>query len=122
MGALLAGSNQRPQILQLLEERWVPRGALHPVRDWSGVQSWPVGSPPLPPSSSLAGLALSGLFSADAVKGCHHALVLRVTEIPHLKLCREPAHMKGAILCPLEQEALTMCFKGLGSPEMGVTR
>lgn len=30
--------------------------------------------------------------------------------------------MKGAVPCPLEQEALTMCFKGLGSPEMDVTR
>ena len=119
MGALPAGSSQRPQILQLLEERWVLCGAWHPVPDWSGVWSWPVGSPPHPPTSSLA---LSGLFPADAVKGCHPALVLQVAEIPHVKLCREPTHVKGAIPCPLEQEALTMCFKGLGSPEMDITR
>lgn len=86
MGALPAGSNQRPQILQLLEERWVPSGALHSVPGlvWGAVLA--SGEPPLPPSSSLAGLALSGLFSADAVKGCHPTPVVQVAEIPHLKL------------------------------------
>lgn len=91
VGALPAGSNQGLRSCSCWREVGAPWCSASCAG--TGLGSVLASGEPPPPSLFFPGWGgFVWAVLCRAVKGCHHALVLRVAEIPHLKLCGEPAH------------------------------